>query len=159
MPNYDTWIKQGEVMSDNLHDFRIGLTQESIDHLTKLRKWTAFLSILAFIGLGVLILIGFSFPLIFKFLGRDTPTTSMFPTMLFGFLYVLISTIYFFPILFLYQFSRWAKRSLTSLDPNALAIALKYLKDHYSYMGILAVILIALYAVGLLIVVLVTLIR
>ncbi len=155
MPNYDTYIKQGEVMSDNLHDFRIGLTQESIDHLTKLRKWTAFLSILAFIGLGILIIIGFSFPLIFKFLGRDTPATGLFPSVLIGFVYILISILYFFPILFLYQFSRWAKRSLTSSDPNELAIALKYLKDHYSYMGILAIILFALYALGILIVALV----
>lgn len=60
-------------------------------------------------------------------------------------LYVLIGLIYFFPILYLFRFSNWTKKALMNKSSLDLSVALKNLKSHYKFIGILTIVIISLY--------------
>ncbi len=143
-------------MSDDSSSFKIGLTEEATQHLASIRKWAAFLSILGFICVGLMVLFAFSFGFLMNFAGAESEL-SRFPALFASFFYVVLAGIYFFPIFYLYQFSVHAKNGLGQSDVYQLTIAMKYLKSHYVFIGVLAIVAIALVPIGIAMAVLVAL--
>ena len=67
-------------------------------------------------------------------------------------LYLLVcAAIGFFPFFFLYRFSTKAKAALASGDQESLNVSLQNLKVYFRYLGIITIIILALYAIILLI--------
>jgi hypothetical protein len=127
-------------MTENIPAFKISLTEEAIDHLQKLSKWASFISILGFIYLALIILLAFFDVFYTNSFGWERETgVALFRVML----YLLIDIVCFFPILYLYKFSMYAKQSIRTSGTPELTVALKYLRNHYTYNGVL-IILIAL---------------
>lgn len=63
---------------------------------------------------------------------------------------VLGSLLYFFPCLYLYRFSAQAKIAVEAEDQESLTSSMQNLKSMFKFMGILTIILISLYILGLL---------
>jgi uncharacterized membrane protein (DUF485 family) len=124
---------------------KIELLQETIQNLNETRKWTNFLSIMGFIFIGLMILIAFAAGSMFAAMGESESNMPFSGTIL-GFFYLVIAFIYFFPILYLYRFSKFTKKALETQNPNDLNEAFKNLKSHYRFMGIITIIMIVLYA-------------
>jgi hypothetical protein len=116
--------------------------------LHEIRKWALFLSIIGFIGIGLFLLVGILLPVIFSLTGAPLGT---FVGIMIGLLYIVLAVVYFFPVLFLYKFTAHAKTAIPSLNPNDLALAFKYLKSHYKYIGILTIVLISMYILAIII--------
>jgi hypothetical protein len=117
------------------NDNKIVLESNAIYQITQTRKWTMFLSItgLIFIGLiTALILV----VILSNFSAKSL--LSVLPLM-------IIVLIYFFPIYYLFQFSRYSKLAITSLEEKVVFIALKYLKMHFRFMAILIMIALLVY--------------
>ncbi len=125
-----------------LNTSKLEITDNTIGYIKELRKWTMFLSILGFIFLGIIILI---IPLLIYFqvssynIGLGMAT--IIPL-------ILIVVIYFFPIYFLFMFSKYSKNAIENLDSNSLEIAFKYLKSHYKFMGILVTVILCIYLIA-----------
>jgi hypothetical protein len=132
---------------ENLLDTNVQSSQNfqldayALDHLNETRKWTFFISIVGFVfmGLGILALFG-----VMIFAGSFGGAYSASPALALIPLLIIVA-IYFFPIYFLLLFSRNAKLAVQNSDPNALTNALKYLKFHYRFMGILLIIIVGIY--------------
>ncbi len=133
------------------------LNREGRDHLEKIRKWAAFLSILGFIFVGLMVLGGLSVGVLLTALGRREGFEAMPPVFL-SFFYIVMGAIYFFPILFLYQFSLYAKQSLQTLNSATLTLALSYLRKHYTYLSVLTMITLALIPIGIIVAVVIAMI-
>lgn len=110
-------------------------------HLNETRKWTLFLSICGFIFLGIMAI---AFPLTSIRANNSFPTAGAIGALVPA---LIIVAIYFFPIFFLFQFSRFSKLAIEQNDTNLLIIAFKFLKRHYKYMGILFIIILSIYVV------------
>lgn len=110
------------------------------------RKWTKFLSIVGFVFLTFMAL--FSVLVLSQFFkgGDRFQIMTVFPM-------VLLGAIYFFPIYFLSKFSYYSKRALDTFSGELLAKALRYLKLHYAYMGILLIIVLIGYLVAFVVVI------
>jgi len=64
----------------------------------------------------------------------------------FMFIVILIfAAIYFFPMLYLLKFSQHTKKAIATLDANELLLAFKNLKSYWVYLGILVIIILAIY--------------
>jgi hypothetical protein len=112
-------------------------------YLRETRKWTKFFAILGFIfiGFGVLASIG-------MFAMSSTMSSIMpFPMAGIGFFYLLMIAVYFFPIYYLLQFSNKAKEALVSRSSEALTEAMRYIKSHYKFVGIMTIVMLALYPI------------
>ncbi|TVQ07108.1 MAG: hypothetical protein EA361_18790 [Bacteroidetes bacterium] len=112
-------------------------------HLNETRKWTMFLSILGLVFMGLMLLI----PIIALFaLGAASklPFSAGYFTF---FPVLLVLAIYFFPIYFLLQFSTLTRKAVAQNNSRLLTKALSFLKLHYQYLGILAIILLGIYLI------------
>lgn len=126
----------------------ICLSPNAITFLTETRKWVNFLSILGFIGVALMALMGLFAGSLFSFFASQMGSpVAGFPGFL-GLVYVFMAIIYFFPILYLYKFAAKLKLALKNHDNSALESAFQNLKSHYKFVGIVAIIMIGFYVVG-----------
>lgn len=128
--------------------FELQLDQTAKDFLKETAKWAYFLSILGFIGIGFMVLIGIFAGTIFSTFGNAMGGMGGFGGTfgaLMGFFYVFIAAVYFFPVYYLNKFATNAKRAFRDNDSEALSNSLGYLKSHYKFIGILMLAILALY--------------
>lgn len=137
-------------MEAPLENKKIEIEQETLKHLNTTRKWAMFVAIIGFIFLGLVIIIGAiagTFLTAFnsgeKSLG--IPESLMFVPVL------VIAVIYFFPILFLFRFSKHSSRAIQNLDKLEFNIAIKNLKYYFAYFGILIIIIFSFYILVLIV--------
>ena len=114
-------------METDIYDKKVELPFETMKVINETRKWTFFLSIIGFIGVGLIVLIGLFLGSLIPFLSGRGLNTAGFPTFLIGFIYIVIAVIYFFPVYFLYRFSVFAKKAFQTFESGNLHLALKNL--------------------------------
>jgi hypothetical protein len=117
------------------------LNSRGIHYITEMRKWTLFLSIIGFIGLGMMIIGGF----VMVFFSGILPGEGFGPITVLPM--ILIAIIYFFPVFYLYQFSSLSKRALLLKDTSLISEAMRYLKMHFKFIGVLIIILLIIYLI------------
>jgi hypothetical protein len=117
------------------------ISDSSKRFLNETGKWGKFISIVGFVFIGILVLVGLFAGTILSSFGSTLP----FPGVLIGLIYIVIALIYLFPILYLYRFSTKIKIAFLSVDDISLEKAFENLKSHYKFMGILTIIVLGLY--------------
>lgn len=130
--------------------FDLQMDQEASTYLGEAARWARFLSILGFIMCGLLILVGL-------FLGSVVSTAfrgsmgsgSVFGGTFFTMLYVVIALLYFFPCLYLFQFGSKMRTAQRNNDQQLLSESFKNLKSCFKFFGILAIVVLGLYALAL----------
>jgi hypothetical protein len=125
------------------------LSNAAMVDLLEARKWAKFISIVAFIGLGIMVIAGL---VIGVFLGTFLGDAAglPFPGGVLGIFYVGMAIVYFFPILYLYRFANSAGKAVLYRNPDELSVAIKNLRSHYQYLGIVMLILLGVYLVFIL---------
>ena len=144
---------------------KVEIGHESLGYLNTTRKWTMFFAILGFVAIGLMIIGGLFFGTLFKgamsglsgmegmegMEGMDVASTAGGFLGTFMFIMILIfAAIYFFPMLYLLKFSQHSKKAIANLDSAELTLALKYLKSYWVYLGILVIVVLAIYLLVLL---------
>ena len=126
------------------------LNADSRSFLKEITGWTYFLSIIGFIFVGLLVLIAVFASSIYNMAMAQLSQESPFDVGLFmTAVYLIVALIYFFPILFLFKFSKRLKSALKSKDNVELASALEMLKSHYKFVGVFTIIVLSLYALAI----------
>jgi len=121
--------------------------------LNETRKWTKFLAILGFIGLGILLLMGLFMGTVgilllmglfmgtvFSSIIESMPQTTPFPTTMLSFIYIIMAIVFFFPVLYLFNFSDKMKIALYTSNQEALYEAFNNLKRHFKFIGIIIIV-------------------
>ncbi|HET6254884.1 MAG TPA: hypothetical protein VFE32_12460 [Puia sp.] len=130
--------------------FELTLDHESIDHLTETARWGKFLAIVGFVGCGIIVIAAF---FIGSLLSASLLANSNMPVeppvakaistlggVFIGAVYFVFAAIYFFPCLFLYNFSVRMKAAINTNDQVKLNQSLKAQKFLFRYVGILTLI-------------------
>ena len=134
--------------STNLFDLQ--LDHQAATYLGETARWARFLSILGFILCGLLVLMGvFMGSVVSSAFGDTMGAGSYFGGTFFTALYIVIALLYFFPCLYLYQFGSRMRNALQSNDQAQLSFSLKSLKSCFRYFGIMAIVVMGLYALAL----------
>lgn len=132
-----------------IEEFELQLNESAKGFLKESAKWAYFLSILGFIGIGLIVLVAIFAGAMFAFIGNLSREMSSFAAMGGSFisaLYLMIAAFYFFPVYYLYKFAANAKMALKNNDSKSLAASFEYLKSHYKFIGIMALVILCLYA-------------
>ena len=135
--------------------FELSIDHESHSHLSETARWAKFLAIVGFVTCGLIAILSF-------FMGSILASTTLTPYSTSGLgviggafitiLYLVIAVIYFFPCLFLYNFSVRLKAALGSNDQVKLNQSLKAQKTLFKYVGIMTIVILSFYALALVIV-------
>lgn len=122
----------------------LAISSESAAHLRETGGWARFLSIIGFIVIGLILLAAFFVGSMMSAMGMGGNFAGM--EVMLGIIYFAGAALYFFPILFLFRFATNVIDAVKMNDGEALAVALKNLKSHYKFIGILTAIVVGIYA-------------
>jgi hypothetical protein len=124
------------------------ITNDVILHFSSIRKWALLLSIMGFAGSGFLLLFGLFFGFISRLLplNQEMSQFSFMPIMM---LYVFLAIVYFLPSLWLFNFSRNLKVALQAGRQAPFVEAFKYLKFHFIFVGVMALLAVCFVVLGL----------
>lgn len=125
------------------------VTGEIRGFLGETARWAKFIAIVAFVMLGLSLLIvvlgGSAFGMMAAMEGMPGGGGAIGG--FFMVIYVIIIVIYFLPVLYLYRFAVNTQRALQIDDQGYLRSAFENLKSHYKFIGILMAIFVGLYAI------------
>ena len=139
--------------------FGLSIDPMSKAHLADAARWAKFLAIMGFIVCGLIVIVGIfagsvleSFSSTRRYEGFDsnvevTRGLGIVATVF----YILIAVLYFFPCLFLFNFASKMKTALLSNDQDVLNSSFQNLKKTFRYIGVLSIIVLSFWVVGMLI--------
>ena len=110
--------------------------------LREIAKWGRFLAIAGYVGLAFLLLLG----LISGVLIANSEFQAGIFVIIF---YSLFVAVYIFPVYYLHQFSNKVTLALDTGDSLRLTESFVFLKSHYKFLGVLTMILLSLYVLGM----------
>ncbi|MBS1576533.1 MAG: hypothetical protein JST09_14610 [Bacteroidetes bacterium] len=140
--------------------FGLGIDTAAKAHLSEAARWARFLSIVGFVVIGLIVIVGIFFGSLIGAMTSGLSRNGMngMPAGAGGMLgsfvvviYILIAAVYFFPCLFLFHFANKMKTALAANDQELLNTSFQNLKKLFRFMGILTIICLALFAIQLLI--------
>jgi len=138
-------------MNTEFNDFEkeLKVNEISKSYLLETAKWTKFIAIIGFIGIGFLVLAGVMFAALSSVNFASIPGMENLGALggtFVAIIYIVLALIYYFPVKYLYDFSVKVKEALAIVDPVKLEEALEKLKSHYKYIGILLIVVLCFYA-------------
>lgn len=130
-------------------NFEMQLNETAKSFIKEIAKWAYFLSIVGYVGVGLLVLVALFFGSVIAGAGAMSgggmgalgAMGGTFVTVL----YLIIALIYFFPIYYLNKFASNAKQAFRTDDTESLTKSFEYLKSHYKFMGIFTIVFISFY--------------
>ncbi|MFH0842423.1 MAG: DUF5362 family protein [Bacteroidota bacterium] len=128
---------------------KIELEIETLRDLDRTRRWTMFLAILGFIAIGVLLIVGI-FTGIFLSIFNKGDTSTSYPGWLVCIIIISTSVINFFPMLYIFRFSKFISGVAKSHDKEELKKAFKNLRSYFTYVGVVVIVALVVYVVTLL---------
>jgi formate hydrogenlyase subunit 3/multisubunit Na+/H+ antiporter MnhD subunit len=134
-------------MENNLEFKKIEIEQETLKDLNTTRKWTMFFAILGFIAIGIMIIVGLFAGLFLTVFKTGNSGLGLTEGLVFIFV-LLFGVIYFFPVLYLFRFSKHTSNAVKTLDKEELHKAFKNLRAYFVYIGILVIIILSLYVIA-----------
>ena len=119
------------------------------DYLMETSKWGKFLAIVGYVGIGILILIAIFMMIGFSKLSNIVDTG--FPMGAFGFIYIIMGALYYFPVSYLYKYSVAIKKGLDSKDITTITAGFENLKSLFKFMAIFTIVILSIYGLMLLV--------
>jgi hypothetical protein len=133
---------------------KMHIDQNAKAYLLETAKWAKFLSIMGFIGMGLIVIMGFFMGSIMgnyaSLMGFGDGGEGLLLSS-FSLIYILVAALYIYPLWKLYQFADLSKRALVTNDSTLLTNALEAQKSMFKFMGIWVLVVLAIYAILLVI--------
>lgn len=127
------------------------VNNQAVDALRESAKWSMFLAVIGFIGLGFMIIAALFIGSAMKMIPKDPNNPVSLVQGYISIIYIIIAALYFPPIYYLYKYASDMKTSLQSRNSQSLSEALVSLKSHHKYLGISIIVLMALYVIGIIV--------
>ena len=135
-------------MENNSEIRKIEIEQDTLKDLDITRKWSMFLAIMGFIGIGLIVIAGLFAGVFLTIFKGSEGGLGITESLLVFVLIVIFAVIYFFPVLYLFRFSKHTSNAVRTLDKQELHKAFRNLRRYYVYIGILIIVVLAFYVVA-----------
>ena len=133
--------------------FALQIDNGNIPYLAEAAKWGKFLSILGFIFCALIILMrlfaGTLMSTMFSQFETQTPGFGAVSGTVFMIYYILIAILYFFPCLFLFNFSSKMQTAIRNNDQIYLNNSFRNLKSLFKFWGILTIIGLCIFVIAI----------
>ncbi len=113
------------------------------DHLRETARWARFLAIIGFVLIGLMLIIALIGLMLPSMSGLGGLGSFYSAGVFVG--YFLVALIYLLPLLYLFRFASKMQLALRTEDNMEMEGAFANIKAHYRFIGILTIILLALY--------------
>ncbi|HOE05035.1 MAG TPA: hypothetical protein PLZ52_07445 [Bacteroidales bacterium] len=127
----------------------IELNSEVKDCLYESAKWSNFLSVIFFAILGILVLAS-AITIVIASMKYSISNNEAEPFVL-AMMYIGFSGIYYFPVVFMYRFSKNVIQGIEENNQEIFYLGLKNLRSHFRFLGVLSMVAISLFTMVLII--------
>jgi hypothetical protein len=131
-------------MENNQEPATIEIGDETLKHLDNLRKWTMFLAVLGFIFFGLIIILGLITGTFLTAFNESSKTQGI-PDAFVIAAFIALALINFFPVFFLFRFSKHSSLAVAHYDRKEMHLAIKNLKRFFIYIGVFLIVVITVY--------------
>lgn len=129
-------------------EITLAINPDNRNYLKATAGWATFLSILGFIGVGLMILMALLMFTLSPLMSQTTGLGTMgIPTFIFGIIYLAFALLYFFPTFYLYNFANKTKTALNENKQEALDDSLKNLMKTFKFIGFTTIVIISAYLI------------
>lgn len=140
------------------HLFDLQIDQQGINYLGETARWAKFLSIVGFVLCGLMIVFALFAGSILTTFAKLGTSDALSSGMGMGgafvsLIYIVIALLYFFPCLYLFNFSGKMQTALRNNDQNQLNASFGNLKSCFRFVGILTIVFLSFYLLGTIVVV------
>lgn len=121
------------------------VSNEMKSDLLSISRWTKFLAILGFVGIGFMLIAGFIMVVsssMMSYIYQDSMVMIIIAVV-----YVIFAVVYFFPVMYLMKSAVDLGKGVNENNNEFLALGVKNLKAHFKYMGIMIIATIGLYII------------
>ena len=130
----------------------LAFSDNAIKYLQTGAGWAKFIAIVGFVFIGLIVLGGLVSGVFFSFMGNQMGMGAFpFPPFIFGFIYLIIALIYFFPTYYLYRFATKAQDAIRMLDSKNIEASILNLKSFFKFSGIMIIVVFAQYFVAIIV--------
>jgi hypothetical protein len=136
-----------DILEENLESNKSLIIDNEIKgYLSETANWAKFLAILGYIGLGFMGIAVLSMLYLGnRFQSRPNGNVSIMPFGIMTILYLLMIVLYFFPVYYLGKFASNIKKGIHLNNQLSLNEGFEYLKSHYKFLGIFAIVILSMY--------------
>jgi hypothetical protein len=137
--------------------FKLEIDTTAKNSFLEMARWTKFLAILGYVMMSIVLALGifmsFFITSFYEAYGGTSPLASLgaagpIIVMLF---FIVIIAIYIYPTYALMRYSNYIKSALTTDNKDQFNDAIRYLKNMFKYIGVLMIIVLALYGIEVII--------
>lgn len=140
-------------MESNQNLFDLHLDQQSFAYFEETAKWAKFIAIIGFVFCALMVVFalfaGTILATMFATMGVEGNTVGGMGGML-TFIYILFALLWFFPCLYLFRFASQMQHALQHNEQGRLQNSFRNLKGYFRFLGILFIVILSFYALGIL---------
>lgn len=129
--------------------FDLHLDEQIFSHFSESARWAKFIAVVGFIFCVFMVMAAIFMGAMLSTMGAGIPG---FPAAasggLISGLYLVFALLFFFPNLFLFRFGSQIQQSIRLNEQARLQTSMKNLKAYFRYVGILYIVIIALYVLA-----------
>lgn len=119
-------------------------------YLYQAARWARFLAIIGFIFIGLIVVMASFMGTVFSGFDQEGTGLGSFGGPLISVVYLIMAGIYLIPTIFLFLFGKKTMEALERKDQILLNEGLENQKSLFKFLGIITIIVLALYALGVL---------
>lgn len=135
-------------METSAEERKLEIGPDILKNLNTMRIWTTFLSVLGFILIGLFIIAGIATGMFLTTFSTTKAALGIPESMVIILLFVS-GAISLFPVVFLFRFSKNIRDAVQNNDQQKLDRGIRNLRKYFAFIGILVIIAITAYALGL----------
>jgi hypothetical protein len=135
-------------METSSEERKLEIGSDTLKNLNTIRIWTTFLSVLGFILIGLFIIAGIVTGMFLTTFSTTKAALGIPESMVIILLFVA-GAISLFPVVFLFRFSKNIRDAVQNNDQQKLDRGIRNLRKYFTFIGILVIIAITVYAAGL----------
>ncbi|AKC21291.1 hypothetical protein FPG87_07510 [Flavobacterium psychrophilum] len=137
-------------MMENQNNNEMHLNTSALEFLKESAKWSKFLAIIGFVGIGFMVLAAIFMGAVMSMIPMATQTMAFSPLgaiqEFVSIIYLIIAAIYFFPVYYLYKYANDTKIAIENNDSQLLSNGFGFLKSHHKFLGITMIVVLSFYA-------------
>ncbi|GAA4454621.1 hypothetical protein [Rurimicrobium arvi] len=123
------------------------LTEQGKRYLQETARWTRFLAIIGFVAIGFMALAMLAFVLTGATKQLFSKDEALSVSLLTGLIaLVFMISVYWYPTLMLFRFSKYIKAGIADSNPGQLELAFRCQRNFFKFCGIIILIFLVLYA-------------
>ena len=124
------------------------IERSAMGYLMETARWGKFMAIFGFIGLGLLVVMALFYGTAMgTIMGPEVESLPASFSIIIAVVYILFAALFLFPVLYLFRFSSQIQSSIRSKNSMEFTEALSNLKSLFKFMGIYAIVILALYGI------------